>query len=761
MEEAPDVLEPVSMLDPDLADPAAKTHPIRQIIAVTATVLVTCGGALALNIFGHGAASTLLLGFFALTLGVVAARLFGNSRALVGVTLFLSAYTIAAVFAIIPGITRHAPPASAIPLVIAAVLVQWTVAAVLGMGLRQAQKLQRDLEEVRIALMRAQQLDDLKDQFISSVNHELRNPLMAMMNYVTVLTQRHETMAVPRRTQILHSLEDTGKRVIHLVGSILDVRQMTQHPEDFEPEAVAVAPMARVAASLLDPAEAQMGERSLFLRVAPELQIWGSDVYLQQILTNLLSNAVKYSAPGTPIEIDAHMTMDPAPAGNAHFQKRAMVEILVRDHGLGIPPHQLPLLFNRFVRLPRDLTSRTIGNGLGLYLCKVLAEAMGGRIWAESTGVEGEGTTFHLLLPAVPTGADADGKVWNDGVAPAALIAGFPAGRVRVAIGGIMAVILIAVGTLAFISRQAPGNPATGIVQFSDVAGGASNAISITTTKLGAPPGNAHYQAWMIDAANESVMPLGTLVAQGHAFTLNFQAPDPSTNLLGIGTQVEVTQERGQSQAPLGKIVLEGFFPPKSFVHVQHLLLSFPSTPGQVALLVGLTEQTRLLDAQAHQLQSVASHDPAQAKCLVLSMLNIVEGSASTNATTLPTTCKKIGLTGGDGFGLISLTNQPGQGYIAAAADHATLAIQQPDANAALHANGDTVIQALNTLGQSAATLDAYLVTLLAHPTDASQIATITALTDTIFNGQGIASTISVMSAYVAGQHMANLTLVP
>lgn len=76
-----------------------------------------------------------------------------------------------------------------------------------------------------------------------------------------------------------------------------------------------------------------------------------------------------------------------------------MVEMTVRDYGLGIPPEQMGLLFHRFVRLPRDLASAISGNGLGLSLCQKLTVAMGGRIWAESTGVEGEGSTFHVLLP--------------------------------------------------------------------------------------------------------------------------------------------------------------------------------------------------------------------------------------------------------------------------------------------------------------------------------------------------------------------------
>ena len=79
-----------------------------------------------------------------------------------------------------------------------------------------------------------------------------------------------------------------------------------------------------------------------------------------------------------------------------------MVEIRVRDYGLGIPLEQNPLLFKRFVRLPRDLASNVVGNGLGLHLCRTLAEAMGGTIWVESTGVEGEGSTFIVRLPAQP-----------------------------------------------------------------------------------------------------------------------------------------------------------------------------------------------------------------------------------------------------------------------------------------------------------------------------------------------------------------------
>jgi signal transduction histidine kinase len=82
-----------------------------------------------------------------------------------------------------------------------------------------------------------------------------------------------------------------------------------------------------------------------------------------------------------------------------------MVEIAVRDAGLGIPPEQIPLLFHRFARLPRDLASPVAGSGLGLYLCRMLTESMGGTIRVESSGVAGEGSTFFVRLPLPPKAA--------------------------------------------------------------------------------------------------------------------------------------------------------------------------------------------------------------------------------------------------------------------------------------------------------------------------------------------------------------------
>jgi signal transduction histidine kinase len=99
---------------------------------------------------------------------------------------------------------------------------------------------------------------------------------------------------------------------------------------------------------------------------------------------------LKYSSPDSPIVISTHPTEE----------HRGEIEVVVRDYGLGVPPRDAPKLFNRFVRLERDIGGPVRGTGLGLYLCRILVEAMGGRIWIESSGVPGEGSAFCFTLVA-------------------------------------------------------------------------------------------------------------------------------------------------------------------------------------------------------------------------------------------------------------------------------------------------------------------------------------------------------------------------
>lgn len=343
--------------------------------------------------------------FIALGGMIVLAGVLGGYRSIIATTLLVNAITLYVLLLAprTPGLETLLRPQ--LPyLTPTAIILQWLFAAFLIAN--RASYLQT-MSSLGNAVERARQLESLKDQFITHVNHELRTPIMTLQGYVEYLRETRQDMSPAEEAAAFDKASLTGKTLVMLLAEILDVRRIDEH-QAVAPQAVLVREALAVALTLVDPRDGALQERDIRIQLPEDLAVWGDAVRVQQILTNLISNALKYSARGTAVEISAHVAEN---RRTLHIdrllvsepQQPPMVEITVRDYGWGIPPEQIPLLFNRFVRLPRDLASQVVGNGLGLYLCRVFAESMGGRIWAESTGIEGEGTSFHLLLPAPPT----------------------------------------------------------------------------------------------------------------------------------------------------------------------------------------------------------------------------------------------------------------------------------------------------------------------------------------------------------------------
>lgn len=282
-----------------------------------------------------------------------------------------------------------------------ALLEQWAFAAII---LTMDRIYRATVKDVSLAYEQAKQLDELKDQFITHINHELRTPIMALHGYVEYIQATLPELPHEELVESLSRASGTGYKLVHLLTSILDVRRIDQNAP-FDHEVVPVLATLNTALQMIDPREARPDEREIRVTIDGSLAIWGETVRLQQILTNLISNAIKYSPLETPVEVSAGTVTETqlVPVGRWSLQQvrqeLAMVEIVVRDYGLGVPPEQIPVLFNRFVRLPRDLASKVRGNGLGLYLCRAMATAMNGRIWMESTGIAGEGSIVHLRLP--------------------------------------------------------------------------------------------------------------------------------------------------------------------------------------------------------------------------------------------------------------------------------------------------------------------------------------------------------------------------
>src|SRR5439155_6451947 len=140
---------------------------------------------------------------------------------------------------------------------------------------------------------------------------------------------------------------------------------------------------------------------------------------------------------------------------------------------------------------------------------------------------------------------------------------------------------------------------------------------------------------------------------KNQAWSLTFSGAD--TNLLAAGNKLEVTLEQGEVNVPTGKTVLVGTFAARAFQHIQHLLVSFPLTPGKIGMLIGVVQQARVLDIQAAVLQSVsASRDTVAIGCVAQSMLDVIEGTDGTHHQPLAETCTQRNVTVTcNGFGLL------------------------------------------------------------------------------------------------------------
>lgn len=374
--------------------------------------------------------------------------------------------------------------------------------------------------------------------------------------------------------------------------------------------------------------------------------------------------------------------------------------------------------------------------------------------------VRGRGETPPALLPPVTPSRQPRRPVF---LLLVALLLVFLAGGTVLAIGLLR-------------NRQAStstglANNASGQVTFFDGTSstGGTDALRISISGLSAAPADFHYNAWLVDEANEHTTALGQLNAQGNTVALSFAGNGtngkPGTNLLSSGNIVEVTQEQGKVQLPAGKVLLSARFPSAAFVHIKHALFSFPTTPGKIGLLVGLLEQTRLLSAQALALQSIAgSHNAVAIQCIAQSIVDISEGPQGPHYQALPATCG-ASIPTGDGFGILG-TNS----YATTAATHASLAATQADATATIRQHASEVEIGTTNITSWVGTIDQDALALLGNPSDQAGIPDIVALADHAFhgvdkNGNGqiepIAGEEGAATVYLRGQLMATLTLLP
>lgn len=245
-------------------------------------------------------------------------------------------------------------------------------------------------QQLHNAHQRMQELDQLKDQFMVTASHELRTPLTAVQGYLELLEQYHTTISADQQAEFLQKASRGCEELVLLLNNVMDASYLEIEAGIHQAhlKKVVVREMVESVVDLILPQAAQE-RREIQIEIPAHLTARADPTRLRQVILNLSANALKYSSPTTPILFSASLSQTQEPA----------IIISVTDRGKGIKPEDQARLFQRFVRLESDLNSTVRGSGLGLYISRRLIEAMQGKIWIESTGVPGMGSTFHIQLP--------------------------------------------------------------------------------------------------------------------------------------------------------------------------------------------------------------------------------------------------------------------------------------------------------------------------------------------------------------------------
>jgi len=239
------------------------------------------------------------------------------------------------------------------------------------------------LEQEQSARNAAEAANRAKDEFLSILSHELRNPLTSLIGWTQLLrkNQQDET----KTNQALAAIERAAQAQKLLIGDLLDISRISSGRLNLDIQPVQLVAVISAAIEVVSlSAEAKNIEIVSDLDSNPK-KLPGDPIRLQQIIWNLLSNAIKFTPTGGRIDISLKYT---------DFE----AEIQVRDTGIGINADFLPYVFDRFRQADGTTSKSNPGLGLGLAIVRHLVELHGGTIAVTSPG-EGQGTTFTIRLP--------------------------------------------------------------------------------------------------------------------------------------------------------------------------------------------------------------------------------------------------------------------------------------------------------------------------------------------------------------------------
>ncbi|MBI3486351.1 hypothetical protein HY025_05445 [Candidatus Daviesbacteria bacterium] len=249
------------------------------------------------------------------------------------------------------------------------------------------EEIDKATKDLQVANKRLEELDKIKDDFVSVASHELRTPMTAVRSYAWMALNRPDVPLSEKLKKYLQRTLISTERLINLVNDMLNISRIESGKIEINPQAFDVE-------TLVDDVLLEVGpkakEKNLHL-VSYKTQIpkvFADPDKVHQVLLNLVGNALKFTPENGGVSI-------------SFFTDGQMVDISIKDTGVGISSDDQRRLFQKFGRLDYSYVASATsgGTGLGLFICKSLVSLMKGKIWAESDGIN-MGSTFSFSLPA-------------------------------------------------------------------------------------------------------------------------------------------------------------------------------------------------------------------------------------------------------------------------------------------------------------------------------------------------------------------------